>query len=70
MDSTRTTTFASTSPTETGTANVVMRLLATANFLKASGALTSNGRPYHPPEMPSIPAEVDIADITDEEAPD
>ena len=45
-------------------------LLATAKFLKESGALMSNGRPYRPPEMPSIPAEVDIADITDEEAPD
>ena len=41
-------------------------LLATANLLKSSGALTSNGRP----EMPSIPSEVDIADTTDEEAPD
>ena len=44
--------------------------LAKANFLKSSGALTSNVRPYHPPKMPSIPSEVDIADITDEEDPD
>ena len=44
--------------------------LTMVNFLKASGALVSNGRPYHPPKMPSIPAEVDIADITDKEAPD
>ena len=45
-------------------------LLATANFLKSTGALTSNGRPYHPPKMPAIPSEVDIADIPDEEEPD
>ena len=45
-------------------------LLATAKFLKESGALTSNCRPYRPPDMPYIPAEVDIADITDEKAPD
>ena len=45
-------------------------LLAMAKFLKESGALMSNHRPYRPPDMPSIPAEVDIADITDEEVPD
>ena len=45
-------------------------LLATAKFLKESGALTSNCRPYRPPNMPSLPTEVDIADITDEKAPD
>ena len=44
-----------------------MGLLTTVNFLKASGALTSNSRPYHPPKMPTIPSEVDIADISDEE---
>ena len=45
-------------------------LLATANFLKSSSALTSNGRSYHPPKMLTIPLEVDIADIPDEEEPD
>ena len=45
-------------------------LLATAKFLIESGALTSNCRPYQPPDMPSIPTEVDIADITDKEVPD
>ena len=45
-------------------------LLATVNFLKSSGALMSNGRPYHPPKMPSIPSEIDITDISDEAEPD
>ena len=45
-------------------------LLTTVNFLKVSGALMSNGSPYHSPEMLSIPAEVDITDITDKEPPD
>ena len=45
-------------------------LLTTANFLKSSSTLMSNGRPYHPPKMPSIPSEIDIADISDEEEPD
>ena len=45
-------------------------LLTMVNFLKSSGALTSNGSPYHPPKMPTIPSEIDITDIPDEEEPD
>ena len=45
-------------------------LLAMANFLKSTGALTSNGRPYSPTVLLSILSEVDITDITDEEPPD
>ena len=40
-------------------------LLAMANFLKLTGALTSNGRPYSPTDLPT--SEVDIADITDKD---
>ena len=44
--------------------------LAMVKFPKLTGALTSNGRPYSPPALPSIPSEVDTTDITDEEPPD
>jgi hypothetical protein len=30
-------------------------LLATAKFLKASGAFTSDGTPYNPPRPPDLP---------------
>src|SRR5215472_14978006 len=30
-------------------------LLAVAKFLKASGAFTADGRPYHPPHPPEVP---------------
>ena len=45
-------------------------LLTMVNFLKSSSALTSNSKPYHPPKMLTIPSEIDIADIPDEEEPD
>lgn len=42
-------------------------LLATAKFLELTGALTRDGRPYTVPEMPTIPSEVDISVIREEE---
>ena len=42
-------------------------LLATAKFLEISGTLTSDGKPYKKPEMPTFPPEVDTSNIADDE---
>ena len=45
-------------------------MLKSVEFLKFSGALTRDGEPFNRPKMPTIPLEVDISKITDEETPD
>ena len=45
-------------------------MLKSSEFLKFSGVLTRDGEPFNRPKMPTIPLEVDISKITDEETPD
>ena len=45
-------------------------MLKSSEFLKLSGVLTRDGEPFNRPKMPTIPLEVDISKITDEETPD